>query len=143
MYMGDQMPKVVYSGSQLSLSYSEMIVLRQSGKLNLGIDELVALRLADLGIHPKGSASAAFYFFKLLAVGAFALGMYWAFTSAWWWGLIGVVVMAIIWSGNKTGHAENLLDAAMRDAHFYERVRELNGWRYQIDDDIAAHLSKK
>lgn len=132
------MSKVVYSGSELALPHAKMVELRRQGKLNLGMDDAVALKLEAMGLKPKGTASAAFAFYKLAALGVFALGLYWAYTSAWWWGVLGLIAMTIVWNANRTGHAQNLLDAAMDDAQFYERVRELNGWRYQIDKEAAA-----
>ncbi|MER9213176.1 hypothetical protein NKI54_13990 [Mesorhizobium sp. M0663] len=132
------MSKVTYSGSEIALPHAKMVELRRQGKLNLGMNHEVAVKLASMGIKPKGTATLAFSFYKLLALGALAMGLYWAFTSAWWWGVLGLIAMTIIWNGNKAGHADNLLDAAMDDALFYERVRELNGWRYQIDSDAAA-----
>lgn len=127
--------------ADISLPYDKMIELRKAGKLMLGIDHSVALKLQSAGIRPKGSATAAFGFFKLLAIGALAAGLYYAFTSAWWWGIVGFVAMTMIWNGNKSGHSENLLDAAMDDPEFYERVRSLRGWLYQVDEDVAAEIS--
>ena len=104
------------------------------------MDNEVALRLAAMGIKPRGTASAAFSFYRLLALGALALGLYWAVTSAWWWGVVGLIAMTVIWNANRSGHAQNLLDAAMEDVQFYERVRELGGWRYQMEADVAAQV---
>ncbi|TPL07590.1 hypothetical protein FJ938_11155 [Mesorhizobium sp. B2-4-14] len=132
------MAKVVYSGAQLSVPHSRMVELRKPGKVNLGIDHDVAVKLASLGIHPQGTAAAAFGLYKGLALIVGGVGLYMAFTSAWWWGVLGVIGTMVIWSGNKAGHSENLLDSAMSDEGFYERVRELNGWRYQIDEAEAA-----
>lgn len=132
--------KVVYRGDQIDLPHAEMVQLRNRGKLNLGIDELAAAKFTDAGIRPSGTSTAAFKFYRLVALAAFGGGLYMAFTSAWWWGLIGWAALAIIWNANKRGHADNLLDAAMADELFYERIRELGGWIYQIDDDIAHHF---
>lgn len=134
------MSKVQLTGFEVSLPHAEMVALRHSGKLNLGINQEIALKLQSMGIRPKGTTSAAFHFYSWVALGAFAVGIYWAFTSAWWWSIIGLVAMVVIWKGNKSGHAENVLDAAMHDADFYERVRSLNGWIYQIDEDVAGSL---
>ena len=36
-----------YTGKEISIPYAEMIKLRQSGKLNLGIVEDIAVKIAD------------------------------------------------------------------------------------------------
>lgn len=38
------------------------------------------------------------------------------------------------------GTRENMLDAAMEDERFYERVLELNGWLYQIEEDALTDI---
>ncbi|UDL90287.1 hypothetical protein LGH82_02565 [Mesorhizobium sp. PAMC28654] len=132
------MAMVDYSTSQLSLPHKQLVELHKQGKVNLGMSEEFALRLATSGIHPKGSTRHAFKFFTGLAWVVAGVGLYWAFTSAWWWGVLGLIGMVVILNGNKSGHAQNLMYAALGDESFYERVRELNGWRYQIDEDAAA-----
>jgi hypothetical protein len=129
--------KVTLSGTQVSVPHAAMVSLRREGKLNLGIVNDVGEKLVSLGIRPAGGTSAAFWFYRLVALSVFVLGLYWAFTSAWWWGVLGLIAMTVIWNANRTGLSENLMDAAMDDPLFYERVRELNGWLYQIEEDAA------
>jgi hypothetical protein len=50
---------------------------------------------------------------------------------------VGFIALQAIWRGNKKGGSENLLDAAMIDSEFYERVRSFDGWLYQIEESEA------
>ena len=70
-------------------------------------------------------------------MGAFGYSIYLSFTSNWWWFIAGFLVMQIIWSANKKGGSENVLDAALSDSEFYERVRQLGGWLYEIEQSEA------
>ena len=45
--------------------------------------------------------------------------------------------MFAIHRANKKGTSQNLLDEAMTDKDFYERVREANGWLYELDEEEA------
>ncbi|WP_116654903.1 hypothetical protein [Pelagibacterium sediminicola] len=134
------MTKVYLASNQIEIPYQTMKELSQAGKLRLGMSEDIALKLQMAGIKPKGTTSAAFSFYKWLAIIAFFAGMYFAFTSGWWWGIVGFLVMVMIWNGNKAGHRDNLLDAGQNDPQFYERVRLKGGWMYQIDADAAEAL---
>jgi hypothetical protein len=52
---------------------------------------------------------------------------------------VGFFVSGFIANSNKKGNAENLLDAAMIDKNFYEKVMALDGWIYEVDlSDPAA-----
>ncbi|MET4173852.1 hypothetical protein ABIB99_004952 [Bradyrhizobium sp. LA6.1] len=55
-------------------------------------------------------------------------------TSQWWWFIVGIIGPIVISKANQGANAGNVLDAAMIDRDFYERVRKINGWQYQIDE---------
>jgi hypothetical protein len=48
-----------------------------------------------------------------------------------------MLLMSVIWNANKKGNSENLLDAALFDQDFYERVKAAGGWLYQMDESTA------
>jgi len=116
-----------------------MLQLRNAGLLNLGINNDLAIQIASTrGVAPrKTTASAAFHFWSWVAIGVFVLSIYLSFTKAWWWFILGFIGMSLIWKANKKGNSENLLDAAMIEGEFYERVRTFGGWLYQIEDGEA------
>ena len=51
--------------------------------------------------------------------------------------------MRIIWGANKKDGSENILDAALSDSEFYERVRQLSGWIYKIEESEAEKHTQK
>lgn len=133
------MGKKIFSCEELSLSHEQMLELKQAGLLQLGIDDTHSAQISvTKGVTPtKTTASAAFHFWNLVAFGALGYTIYLSFTSDWWWFLIGLVVVNVIWQASKKGNSQNLLDTAMMDEAFYERVRELGGWFYQMDEAEA------
>jgi len=128
-----------------------MVELRNDGKLNLGINDEISEKVAlKKGLGPtKTTANIAFHFWNWIAVGGFLYTVYLSFTSSWWWFLIGFSWGGIVFRANKKGNSNNYLDAAMIDEEFYERIRILNGWLYQIEEityqeelqDEATHNS--
>jgi uncharacterized protein with von Willebrand factor type A (vWA) domain len=48
--------------------------------------------------------------------------------------------MRLVWNANKKANAENYLDAAMIDKEFYEKVMELDGWMYQINESNTSQV---
>lgn len=133
------MSKKVLSCREISLPHEQMVSLRKAGKLNLGIDNSLAAQISAARMGPsKSTVSAAFKFWQLAALGVAAYSIYLSFTAQWWWFIPGLVVAGAILKSNSAGNAENVLDAAMTDREFYERVRAINGWLYQIDEAEAA-----
>ena len=133
------MTEKLYHCKDIILTHSQMLELKNAGFLQLGIDDTLSSQiLNEKEIAPiKTTASAAFKFYSWLAMGAFGYSIYLSFTSNWWWFIVGIFVMQIIWSANKKGGSENVLDAALIDSDFYERVRQLGGWLYKIEESEA------
>ncbi|WP_162244589.1 hypothetical protein [Afipia sp. Root123D2] len=133
------MPKLILDCRAISLSHDQMVNLRKSGHLNLGIDNSLAAQISAERLGSKTTtASEAHKFWRLAALGVAAYGIYLSFTSHWWWFIVGIIGALIISKANQKGNAGNVLDAAMIDPDFYERVRKINGWQYQIDEANAA-----
>ena len=128
-----------YSCQEVALTHARMVELRASGHLQLGILDELAVKIANTkGLGPtKTTANLAFYFWGWIALGGFIFTVYLSFTSDWWWFIVGLFGMALIWNANKKGHSQNYLEAAMVDSEFYERVRQLNGWIYQIEEKVV------
>lgn len=138
------MAKCLVTCKEVSIGHSQMLHLKNAGLLNLGINNSLAVEIANArGAGPgKSTASAAFHFWNWIAVGIFVYSIYISFTQAWWWFIIGFIAMNVIYKANKKGTSENLLDAALIDGEFYERVRTINGWLYQLDDSEAGKYKR-
>ncbi len=131
-----------YSSHEVSLTHEQMIELRKSGKLNLGMENDLSIRLADsLDYSPKSMLSSiAMHFWSCVAVGIFGYSIYLSITSAWWWFIPGFSIMIAIHRANKKGTSQNLLYEAMRDKEFYEKVRKINGWMYEMEEEDASNF---
>ena len=75
-----------FSGNQISIPHAAMLKLRQAGKLNLGMINDVAMKIADNpDLAPKAKSSGiAMHFWSWVAVGQFLYSIYWSFTGLWW-----------------------------------------------------------
>ena len=134
-----------YSGSEISIPYDAMIKFRKSGKLNLGMVDDIAAKIAD---NPKYRPSskgptAALYFWSWIAVGQFLYSIYWSFTGLWWVFIPSFFLMFVIHNANKKGTSQNLLNVAEKDKEFYEKIRKADGWLYEIDEEVAKKYMKK
>ena len=133
------MAKKLFTCKEINLTHSQMLELKRSGHLNLGIEDSLSAQILNArGVaSTKTTASAAFTFYNWLAFGILGYTIYLSFTSNWWWFIVGFIALQVIWSANKKGGSENLLDAALIDSEFYERVRSFDGWLYQIEESEA------
>jgi hypothetical protein len=125
----------------LKIPHEKLVELRLKGVVQLGIlNEVAAAISGNRGLQPtKTTAAAAFKFWNFVALVVFVGSIYLSFTQRWWWFLLGFFVSGLIANSNKKGNTENLLDAAMVDRNFYEKVMALNGWIYEVDlSDPAA-----
>ena len=130
--------KRVFTAGEVAISHPEYMALMKGGKINLGIDNETATKAVAAGAGPiKDGSAAAFHFYSWLAIGVFIVSIYFSFTSAWWWFVPGLIGMRMIWTANKSGNAENLLDAAMHDKEFYERFRAAGVWQYEMCEEDA------
>jgi len=138
------MAKQLYNCEQVNLTHPQMLELRGSGDLNLGIDDRLATQIANAkGEGPnKTSANVAFHFWNWIAIGGLGYSIYLSFTDSWWWFIVGFIGVSVIWKANKKSNSENFLDAAMIDQEFYERVQEFGGWLYQIEETVAEKYLK-
>jgi len=128
-----------YSNEEISIPFDDMIKLRKSGKLQLGLDNDVAMKVADNSEFAPSSikTTMAMHFWSLVAVGQFLYSIYESITGIWWVFIPSFILMFAIHKANKKGTAQNLLDEAQKDKGFYEKIRKASGWLYQTDSETA------
>ena len=133
-----------YSGKKVSIPHAVMLKLRQSGDLNLGIVDDIAIKIADnKDLAPTSKKSTlALHFWSLVAVGQFIYFIYFSFVNTWWAFIPSFFFMFSIHKANKKGTSQNLLYEAERDKIFYEKIRKLDGWDYETSEDIANKYRK-
>ena len=134
------MTKKIFSCTDINLTHEQMLELKNAGHLNLGIDDSLSTQILNAkGVAPTTTtASAAFHFYNWLGFGILGYTIYLSFTSNWWWFIVGFFALQFIWSANKKSGSENLLDAALIDSEFYDRVKSFDGWIYQLEESEAG-----
>ena len=139
------MDKSIFSCYDLSISHEQLVQLQQDGHLNLGIDNSVAAQISgNPSLKPtKQAVSAAFHFWNWVGFGVLGYSIYLSFTSDWWWFIPGLFLLSIIWKVNKKSNTENILAAAFVDAEFYEKIRDVGGWIYQLEDSRPKNTRKQ
>ena len=134
-----------YENGKISIPHKEMVALKNAGKLNLGMFNDVAMKIADnpdLARKAK-STGLAMHFWSLVAVGQFIYSIYESFTGLWWIFIPSFFLMFAIHRANKKGTSQNLLFEAERDKEFYEKIRKLDGWNYEVEESVAKKFMKK
>jgi len=127
---------IVYS-SKVKIPYEDVVKLRNSGVLNLGISNSLAMAVSLRSrLRPKNKGVyLAFLFYSWIAALALGYTIYLSFTSGWWWFIIGLFAFQIIWRSNQKGNAENMLEEALRDKEFYNQILHITGWFYEIEEE--------
>lgn len=133
-----------YENGSISIPHKQMVELKKSGKLNLGMFHDIAVKIADNpDLAPKAkSTGIAMHFWSWIAVGQFLYAIYESVTGIWWIFIPSFFLMAGIHSANKKGTSQNLLFEAERDKEFYEKIRKLDGWNYEVDEETAKKYKK-
>jgi hypothetical protein len=128
----------IYSTKEINLNHTQFMVLRRANKVRLGINNDTALKVSQSDLMPKKSTvGAAATFWTWFSIALFFGSVYLSFTWAWWAFIPGIALTVMFFSANKAGNSENLLDLADQDATFYENVRMLGGWQYQMTEEDA------
>ena len=97
-----------FSCDEVDISHSKLLELRQAGKLNLGIGQEDAAKIAnDPRYAPKTTANAAFKFWNFVTTAGFFYAVYLSFTDAWWWIVIGLFGCMVVFRANKKGHTHH------------------------------------
>jgi hypothetical protein len=128
-----------FTSDDVCIPHAEAVRLRREGKLLLGITKSAADQISSSrDLKPtKTTAAAAFKFWIIVALLGFAYSIYLSFTSHWWWFLVGLIAAMMIIRANSGANQSNLLDAAMLDADFYEKIARLGGWLYRMNKEDA------
>jgi hypothetical protein len=135
----------VYSTDAVAIPHGEFLELRRQGRISLGIDQVVARSISESpALKPtKTSAAAAYDFWTIVGVLGFLFTIYLSLTVHWWWFSVGLFGGGAIIIANDGANQRNLLDAAMVDRDFYEKVRSVRGWEYKMrPDDAEPYLTE-
>jgi len=127
------------------LPHDSMLKLHKLGILRLGINSSLATEIStNKYLKPtKTTASAAFLFWNWVGFAIFGYSIYLSVTNHWWNFLIGFFIWQLIWRGSKRGNSENLLDAAIVDKDFYEKILDIDGWLYATTSENIYQVMQK
>lgn len=128
-----------FTSAELKISYDEFVRLIRNSQVLLGISDNDATHICENPhLAPKEtSARAAMIFFKYLNICILIFSLYLSFKYHWWYILTGIVFIGVTSGGEKRGNSSNILQAAIIDEPFYERVADLGCWVYKMPIEVA------
>jgi hypothetical protein len=128
-----------FTSDDVRITHADVVSLRQSGKLLLGITKSAADQISSSReLQPrKTTAAAAFKFWIIVALLGLLYSIYLSFTSHWWWFLVGLIASGVVVRANSGANQSNLLDAAMVDPDFYKMIAQRGGWLYRMNEEDA------
>lgn len=138
------MKRLLTNKDGFRLAHEELVTLREKNLVNLAIaNDIANLVSSNKSLSPtKTTASAAYKFWNFIALAVFLLGIYKGVTDSIWFIFLGLIASGVIGSSNKKGNSENLLDAAIIDKEFYEKVLLLKGWMYHFDEEKISQVEE-
>ena len=125
-----------FGGHYVSIPHKDLIELLKTNKANLGIEDNLAQKIILSGGGLK-SIRFASHFWNWIGFGIFILSIYFSFTLNWYLFIFGFFAWYSLYKVNKKSDSSNILDQAKTDKEFYEKVRKIEGWIYNIDIDTA------
>tara|TARA_B100000767_G_scaffold266846_1_gene284798 strand:- start:83 stop:490 length:408 start_codon:yes stop_codon:yes gene_type:complete len=128
----------LYFCKEIDISYEQFLMLKENNKVLLIIDNILAIDiLTKRALRPGNTYLYTFLIFSLIAIGTLIYSIYLSFSSSWWWFIPGVFFSFITWEGNRKSVANNLIDEALRDGNFYDKIKKIQGWIYRMDEHEA------
>ena len=82
-------------------------------------------------------------FWNLAGFGSFGYSIYLSFTWQWWAFIPGFFIMGFIFNMNKQSNAENVLNDALYNKDFYNKIMTIKTVRVQIDEIESLKFIKK
>jgi hypothetical protein len=143
------MTKWNYKCDEVSLTHDQMLELNKDGLLNLSIKVSLEKQIEQLGDQSGLKNTTSKYGFTRkhgIASGVLGLSVFFSLTDDSHWWIFGLIVALII-IFYKPGTTEKLIDLGMKDEEFFEKVKEMGGWIFNIEEgkekDFLVHTDKK
>jgi len=139
------MTKWDYRCDEVNLTHEQMIKLKKDGSLNL--IPVVTLQKQIISLakkefknkYPSGHFTAQLIFAFILP---FVTYYYSISKKSGLWFLIGIIASVVIVIYSVVGvlkkekkNIKNIIDLAVKDANFFEKVKEMEGWIFQIEEN--------
>jgi len=128
----------LYFSKDIEISFDQLLKLKEDNKISLTIDNVLAIDiLTKRALRPGNTYLYTFVVFSFCAIGALIYSIYLSFTNSWWWFIPGFFISFSIWEGNRKSVAKNLIEEALRDESFYDRIKKIQGWAYRMEENDA------
>ena len=128
----------IYSCNELNISHNQLLKLRDNNQARLIIDNILAIDILTKNhLRPGNTYLYTFLILSIFAIGVLGFSIYLSFSNSWWWFIPGILISFIIWNANRKSVSDNLVDEALRDESFYNKIKKIKGWMYQIDPNDA------
>ena len=128
----------IYNCNEVNISHKQFLKLKDNNQAQLIIDNILAINILTKDyLRPGNTYLYTFLILSIFAVGVLGFSIYLSFSNSWWWFIPGIIISLIIWNANRKSVSDNLVDEALRDESFYEKIKKIKGWMYQIDPNDA------
>ena len=120
---------------EVNLTHDQMIVLNKDGSLNLKIEPSLENKILELAKNDLKKITWGYKFTTghIVALGILSISVYAAIIESWVF-ILGLVFAVAMIVKDKTVNTEKLVDLAMKDANFFEKVKEIEGWIFLIEE---------
>tara|TARA_Y100000591_G_C21337723_1_gene453334 strand:- start:42 stop:449 length:408 start_codon:yes stop_codon:yes gene_type:complete len=128
----------IYNCNEVNISHKQLLKLRDNNQARLIIDNILAIDILTKNhLRPGNTYLYTFLILSIFAIGVLGFSIYLSFSNSWWWFIPGILISFIIWNANRKSVSDNLVDEALRDESFYDKIKKIKGWMYQIDPNDA------
>ena len=122
------MTKWNFQSDEVNLTHDQMVELNKEGSLNLIIVDSLEKQIDSLSQNESKNISSGYKLTKrkIIALGVLGVSFYFGINESWGWLVIGIIAAAIIVL-KKENNNTKIIDLAIKDAEFFERVKEMEG----------------
>ena len=132
----------IYNCNEINISHKQLLKLRDNNQARLIIDNILAIDILTKNhLRPGNTYLYTFLILSIFAIGVLGFSIYLSFSNSWWWFIPGILISFIIWNANRKSVSDNLVDEALRDESFYDKIKHIKGWMYQIDPNDAKKFT--
>ena len=132
----------IYNCNEVNISHKQLLKLRDNNQARLIIDNILAIDILTKNhLRPGNTYLYTFLILSIFAIGVLGFSIYLTFSNSWWWFIPGILISFIIWNANRKSVSDNLVDEALRDESFYDKIKNIKGWMYQIDPNDAKKFT--
>lgn len=128
---------------RLDLSHDKMVGLSKAGYLRLALNEELTDSIARIrkNLSIPVHLSMAEMIWEALAILGMILSIVLMFVVAWWFGLACFAACFMLRQANLDLKPERLLEAGLNNEEFYNQVKKIGGWLYEVEERVALFLT--